>query len=331
MESSNAPARTGCRQFFPVARLALASPHRFASRAALVVLLVAGTSCAMFQPEESLGPTPTITSAIPTTAQTPADPLPPDTSVGTAPETTATTGAATTTTSPLTAAPLEYLDRLLATEADVADLAGDVQVINDDWDDRSRTGVSFAETETALELTVDRARELEESFSLIEVPSEFGLWDEHRIASSSVGIMSAAPQEMLDGLRSPDAGHARRAALVGFLTAFDLFKQVIERVAAIIGEDGVALLETRRSQSTAPATTLPEPDTTLAESTATVVEPPPTSIIGEAPPNPGNSKNCSDFATQAESQQWYDTYYPYYGDVAKLDTNDNGAACEFLP
>ena len=296
-----------------------------------MIFLVVGNSCALFQPEESLGPTPTITSAIPTTALVPsgtAETMPPETSAGTAPETTATTGPATTTTTSPTRIPLDYLGRLLATEAEIADLVANLEVINDNWDDRSRTGVSFAETEAALEITVERAREVEESFGLIAAPSELGLRDEHLIASSSVGIMSNAPQEMLDGLRSPDAGHARRAALVGFLTAFDLYKQVAERVAAIIGEDGLALLETRRSQITVSVTTLPEPTTTLAEPTTTVAEP---TNTGQAPPNPGNSKNCSDFATQAESQEWFDTYYPFYGDVAQLDTNNNGTACEFLP
>ena len=332
MDSSNAPARTGCWHLPPGARHPLAARRPLVGGAALVIFLLVGASCALFQSEESLGPTPTIASALPTTTPAPlatAETMPPETSAAT-PETTSTTDPAPATTTSPTRIPLDYLDRLLATEADIADLVANVQVINDNWDDRSRTGVSFAETEAALEITAERARELEESFGLIAAPSELGLWDEHRIAGSSVGIMSAAPQEMLDGLRSPDAGHARRAALVGFLTAFDLYKQVADRVAAIIGEDGLALLETRRSQVTVSVTTLPEPTTTLAEPATTVVEPT-TTITGEAPPNPGNSKNCSDFATQAESQEWFDTYYPFYGDVAKLDTNNNGTACELLP
>ena len=49
------------------------------------------------------------------------------------------------------------------------------------------------------------------------------------------------------------------------------------------------------------------------------------------PPNPGNSKNCSDFSTQAEAQEWFDTYFPHYGDVARLDRDGDGEACESLP
>jgi hypothetical protein len=46
---------------------------------------------------------------------------------------------------------------------------------------------------------------------------------------------------------------------------------------------------------------------------------------------PGDIKNCSDFATQAEAQAWFDDYYPYCGDVANLDGNNDGVACESLP
>mmetsp|Transcript_15178 Transcript_15178/g.34600 ORF Transcript_15178/g.34600 Transcript_15178/m.34600 type:complete len:328 (+) Transcript_15178:46-1029(+) len=46
--------------------------------------------------------------------------------------------------------------------------------------------------------------------------------------------------------------------------------------------------------------------------------------------NPGNSKNCKDFATFADAKQWFDAYYPLYGDVAKLDGDGDGIPCEGL-
>ena len=49
------------------------------------------------------------------------------------------------------------------------------------------------------------------------------------------------------------------------------------------------------------------------------------------PPNPGDSKNCSDFPTYAAAKAWFDTYFPYYGDVAHLDGNHDGIPCESLP
>lgn len=47
--------------------------------------------------------------------------------------------------------------------------------------------------------------------------------------------------------------------------------------------------------------------------------------------NPGNTYNCSDFETHAGAQEWFDYYFPKYGDVANLDSNDDGLACESLP
>jgi putative cell wall-binding protein len=49
------------------------------------------------------------------------------------------------------------------------------------------------------------------------------------------------------------------------------------------------------------------------------------------PANPGNTKNCGDFTTQWAAQVWFNTYYPYYGDVAQLDSDGDLVACESLP
>ena len=49
------------------------------------------------------------------------------------------------------------------------------------------------------------------------------------------------------------------------------------------------------------------------------------------PGNPGDTKNCGDFATHAQAQAWFDTYYPMYGDVARLDQDNDGSACDSLP
>jgi hypothetical protein len=50
-----------------------------------------------------------------------------------------------------------------------------------------------------------------------------------------------------------------------------------------------------------------------------------------SPPNPGDARDCGDFATQAEAQAWFDTYYLLYGDVAHLDYDNDREACETLP
>ena len=51
---------------------------------------------------------------------------------------------------------------------------------------------------------------------------------------------------------------------------------------------------------------------------------------GVAPEKPAD-RNCKDFATWQEAKQFFDTYYPYYGDVAKLDGNHDGIPCNALP
>ncbi len=52
---------------------------------------------------------------------------------------------------------------------------------------------------------------------------------------------------------------------------------------------------------------------------------------GGTPANPGDTVNCDDFDTQAQAQAWFDKYKPYYGDVARLDRDNNGIACESRP
>jgi len=74
-----------------------------------------------------------------------------------------------------------------------------------------------------------------------------------------------------------------------------------------------------------PCESLPGGPTTTT--TTTIV---PTTTSG-VPNNPGNSKNCSDFSTYAEAKTWFDIYFPHYGDVARLDGDNDGEPCESLP
>lgn len=60
-------------------------------------------------------------------------------------------------------------------------------------------------------------------------------------------------------------------------------------------------------------------------------KPSPTPAPQPTPGNPGDTKNCSSFKTWREAQNWFEYYYPYYGDVARLDANHDGIACESLP
>jgi len=56
------------------------------------------------------------------------------------------------------------------------------------------------------------------------------------------------------------------------------------------------------------------------------------SFSKENPPkNPGDVRGCSDFETYEEALLWFETYQPYYGDVAKLDRDGDGVPCPGIP
>ena len=77
------------------------------------------------------------------------------------------------------------------------------------------------------------------------------------------------------------------------------------------------------------ATKIPFPHL-MSSTTTTTTSAPPATTAG-VPDNPGNTKNCSDFSTYPEAKAWFDAYLPYYGDVARLDGDDDGEPCESLP
>jgi hypothetical protein len=72
-----------------------------------------------------------------------------------------------------------------------------------------------------------------------------------------------------------------------------------------------------------PLAELPTPTTTTTSTTTTTVG-------GSQPANPGNSKNCGDFSNYAEAKAWFDTYYPFYGDIGDLDRDEDLIPCESL-
>ena len=74
---------------------------------------------------------------------------------------------------------------------------------------------------------------------------------------------------------------------------------------------------------------IPQPLLTIPTTSTTTTTIPNTSTT--IPTNPGNTKNCSDFETYLEAKDWFDTYYPYYGDVAGLDGDGDQEPCESLP
>lgn len=60
-------------------------------------------------------------------------------------------------------------------------------------------------------------------------------------------------------------------------------------------------------------------------------QPNPTPTPAPRPRNPGDSRNCSDFSTYSQAKTWFDTYFRFYGDIARLDQDNDRIPCESLP
>ena len=222
--------------------------------------VVVGASCSP-DSEETPAADSATTEAVGTTA-------PAGQTATTAPATTATVvpePSSTATSIPDTTIAAErtlsYFYQLLSSEANIGQLVAEVRAVNNEWDNPFGNGVTYAEFETALEDAVQRAQVLLEAFELIEPPSESGIPNEHQTALTAVRRIPDMVTEMLEGLRSSDTGQARKAALLRSSAAFNIFNEVIERVAMVIGDEGIAALEGNRAGTTTD-TTQPEEETT---------------------------------------------------------------------
>jgi len=178
---------------------------------------------------------------------------------------------------------LAYLEEVRNIAVATGQVAQDMRAANNDWDNRSVTGVTFPETEAALVGVRDRARQLRDAIGLVDPPTEFGLPVEHETAWSASGNMADAAVEALAGLRSPDTGERRRAALSDFIISFERFSGAIGRIVDIIDVGGeidlptitvattVATTTTTTTAAAATTTTTSASATTTTDATTTTV------------------------------------------------------------
>ena len=235
--------------------------------ALLVVVLVASCSGDAGDVPEDTQVTPTTT--VPVTSTTAV--------------TVATSTEPATTTSTTVAFPtrevLDYLEDVRAVAVSLGELVLDMRAANNDWDNRSVTGVSYSDTEAALEDVAERAQVPRDAILLIEPPSDRGLPVEHQTAWVAAGQMADAAVEALAGLRSSDTGERRRAALEEFLVAFERFNGAVDRIVEIIGVGaGFSLTTTTTATTAVPATT----STTAAPATTSTTAAPATTSTTEA-------------------------------------------------
>ena len=143
------------------------------------------------------------------------------------------------------------------------------------------------------------------------------------VGSSSTLNLDFAGQTIPNAAFAPLGNGGKVSVFSTFTThvLIDVFGYFVPATSATSGRlvslTPTRILDTRAGLGWTPPTTPPP----------TTPQPPTPSI----PPNPGDSKNCSDFATQAEAQAWFDLYFPFYGDVAGLDADGDGIPCESLP
>ena len=235
-----------------------------------LLVVVALASCSS-DPEEEPPPETSVTSTTGTTV-TPA-------SVASVATTTEPTTTPTTEAFP-TREVMGYLDSMQALSVRIGELVLDMRKANNDWDNKSVTGVSYAATEAAMEDVEDRALALRDDVGVIEPPSDRGLPVEHQTAWVSVGQMADAAIDALSGLRSTDTGEQRRAAVEEFLVAYERFDGTFYRIVEIIGVGAGIPPPTTTTATTAASTTTTS--TTAAPSTTTSTTAAPTTSTTEA-------------------------------------------------
>ncbi len=138
-------------------------------------------------------------------------------------------------TTPTTEFPPEievYLGNLAEDKQALAELSAAMNAANREWDDRT---VSYSEAEDNMEAVSEQAlvfsTAVEDHRPTDQMP---GLVDAHQVALDRAAAVAQAAEDVLAGLRAPDDGELRRAALVEFRAAAASFDQAAEQIEEII-------------------------------------------------------------------------------------------------
>lgn len=141
-------------------------------------------------------------------------------------------------TTPTTLLPPEievYLTNLAEDKAALAALVEELNRVNDSWENRDQTGVTYAETEAAMVAASERAVVFSEAVELHRPPEDVaGLTDAHQRVYESAAAVAEAAANALAGLRAPDTGELRRAAVVEFRAAAASFEQQVDQISEIV-------------------------------------------------------------------------------------------------
>jgi hypothetical protein len=152
-------------------------------------------------------------------------------STSTTSSTTTTTVAPTTTSTTLPNDILAFLQELDRFEAVAISLLTDLEQVNDDWENRDRTGMTFEEAHAGFEAVKVGAQELSDEVANTTVPEPYPpAWPETRAAAE---ILPATAQEVIEGLLEPDDGARRREAVIAYGDATTGFTEQLDVVRAL--------------------------------------------------------------------------------------------------
>ena len=146
-----------------------------------------------------------------------------------------TLNAESTTTTALPPSLQTYLDNLLGDKATLAGIDETMTAVNSDWNDRAETGKTFDEAVADLEAIAEQALIFSQSVQIHIPPAGVtGLADAHQAALDSAQDVDAAAEAVIAGLRAPDTGQLRQAALVEFRAAKERFDIAVDQINDII-------------------------------------------------------------------------------------------------
>ena len=134
-----------------------------------------------------------------------------------------------------------YIERLSGFKDTLADLVTAANAANQAWDNRTESGVTYRETDTALVGITGRARSFHDQVRDHPVPSPVATLGRGPVDQAA--RLAPLADAVLEGLRipAPDDGSGRRTALADFNTAADDFAAGVDEVIRHIEENFEAL------------------------------------------------------------------------------------------
>jgi len=145
-------------------------------------------------------------------------------------DTTTTVPVEETTTTTLPPELAEFM-KLVDGFADTANsIAADINATNEAWENREGDTPSFVDTLHAFEASKEDAQTLSDEVAAATPPDVYAeVWPD---AVSTAATLPSGINAIIEGLRAPDDGTARREAVEAYKALNDLFLQALDQVRA---------------------------------------------------------------------------------------------------